>query len=62
MKTALRTGPGEEYAQADTLNAGEQFECIDRVDGWYMLVYVGAGTDGGAYVYVDPADVTVNGL
>ena len=62
VKTALRTGPGEEYAQAGTLNAGEQFECIDRVDGWYMLVYVGAGTDGGAYVYVDPADVTVNGL
>ena len=62
VKTALRTGPGEDYAQADTLQAGAQFDCIDRVDGWYMLVYTGAGTDGGAYVYVDAADVTVNGL
>lgn len=60
VRTALRTGPGEEYAQADMLSAGEQFECIDRVDGWYMLQYTGAGTDGGAYVYVDSADVTVD--
>lgn len=60
-KTSVRTGPGSDYPEAYTLNAGKGFTCIDLVDGYYMIYDTDIGTDGGAYVYIDAEDVEVEG-
>ena len=59
-KTSLRTGPGDNYAQADTLKAGEAFTCVDKLDGWCLVIGQDTGTDGGAYLFVDADDVYVD--
>jgi len=55
-KTSVRTGPGREYPEAYTMKAGKQFNCIDLVDGWYLL----RGEESGEYVYIDAEDAEVD--
>lgn len=60
-KTALRTGPGTQYAEVKTVSAGYSFACLDCIDGWYMLRYSDSATGGEVFVYVDSADAQVGG-
>lgn len=50
--TSLRTGPGNDYAEVRKLNKGETFDCVDNIDGWYLV------TDGdkGGYTYIWSGD------
>lgn len=50
-KTALRTGPGSEYAEIRELSAGTSMNAMDIIDGWY-LVWDGKG-DAWAFVGED---------
>lgn len=37
VKTALRTGPGENYAKVQDINAGYVFESYAYLGGWYVV-------------------------
>ncbi len=58
--TKLRTGPSGSYAEIKTLNAGEQIECLDEIEGWYMIRYSGKGVDGQVFAFVDSDAVSIN--
>lgn len=60
-KTALRTGPGTQYAEVKTVSSGYGFDCLDCIDGWYMLRYSDSSTGGEVFVYVDSSDAQVSG-
>lgn len=55
-KTALRTGPGDAYAKVKDLKAGETFDCIDEIEGWYLV----SDGDAGGYTYIWSGDAQVN--
>lgn len=61
VKTALRTGPGSDYAKVKDVKAGYRFEAIDCIDDWYLIRYEDE-LEGYAFVYIDAEDVQVNGL
>lgn len=61
-KTALRTGPGTQYAEVKTVSSGYSFGCLDCIDGWYLLRYIDKTTDGEVFVYVDSGDVQAGGF
>lgn len=61
-KTALRAGPGAQYAEVKTVSSGYSFECVDCIDGWYMLRYSDKATDGEVFVFVDTYDAQVTGF
>ena len=52
-KTAIRTGPGDAYAKVKDAKAGQVYDFIDEIDGWYLL---SDGDDGG-YTYIWTGDV-----
>ena len=56
-KTSVRTGPGSDYPEAYTMKSGRTFECLDRIDGYYMLL----DEDSGAYVFINAEDAEVDG-
>ncbi len=58
--TKLRTGPGADYPEIKTLNAGAAVECLDEIDGWYMVRYSGKGADGEVFAFADSDAVSVN--
>ena len=58
--TKLRTGPGADYPEIKTLNAGAAVECLDEIDGWYMVRYSGKGAEGEVYVFIDSDAVNVS--
>ena len=54
--TALRVGPGDQYAKLSDVRAGQTFECVDEIDGW-CLVTNGSG-DGYTYIWSGDAQVS----
>lgn len=58
--TKLRTGPDDSYPEIKTMNAGASVECLDEIDGWYMIRYSGKGADGGVFAFIDSDAVSVN--
>ena len=56
-KTGVRTGPGSDYPEAYTLKAGKTFDCLDQIDGYYMML----DEDSGAFVFIDGEDAEVDG-
>lgn len=58
--TKLRTGPGDSYPEIKEMNAGTTVDCLDEIDGWYMIRYSGKGADGEVYAFVDSDAVNVN--
>ena len=49
--TKLRTGPDDSYPEIKTMNAGTSVECLDEIDGWYMIRYSGKGADGEVFAF-----------
>ena len=58
--TKLRTGPDDSYPEIKTMNAGASVECLDEIDGWYMIRYSGKGADGEVFAFIDSDAVSVN--
>ena len=58
--TKLRTGPDDSYPEIKTMNAGVSVECLDEIDGWYMIRYSGKGADGEVFAFIDSDAVSVN--
>ena len=52
-KTPIVTGPGDQYAKLKDAKAGQVYEWVDIIDGWYLLPDV----DEGGYTYVWSGDV-----
>lgn len=52
QKTALRTGPGSDYASVREIRAGQTFTCVDEIDGWYLVW----DDDSGCYTYIWTGD------
>lgn len=61
-KTDMRTGPGREFPVLKTLSAGYQFECVDKIGGWYVVRYSDSSTDGTVYGFIGQDAAYVNGL
>ena len=59
--TKLRTGPDDSYPEIKTMNAGASVECLDEIDGWYMIRYSGKGADGDIFAFVDSNAVSQSG-
>lgn len=55
-KTALRTGPGDQYAKVKDVKARQTFDCMDEIDGWYLV----ADGDAGGYTYIWSGDAVVD--
>lgn len=53
--TALRVGPGEQYAKLSDVRAGQTFACVDEIDGWCLVV--DGSSDGYAYIWSGSAQV-----
>ena len=53
--TALRVGPGEQYAKLSDVRAGQTFACVDEIDGWCLVI--DGSSDGYAYVWSGDAQV-----
>lgn len=53
--TALRVGPGDQYAKLSDVRAGQTFACVDEIDGW-CLALDGSG-DGYTYIWSGDAQV-----
>lgn len=53
-KTALRTGPGEGYAKVKDVKSGQTYDCVDEVDGWYLVT----DGDAGGYTYIWSGDAS----
>ena len=51
-KTALRTGPADEYAEISKLPSGKQMDVYDVINGWYLVV----DTESGCWAFIDGED------
>lgn len=49
--TTMRTGPGDDYAAVKDVKAGAQYDCMDVIDGWYMVTEQ-TQADGLVYAYI----------
>lgn len=58
--TKLRTGPDDSYPEIKDMKAGTTFDCINEIDGWYVMIYDGKDSDGGCYAFVDSDAATVD--
>lgn len=45
--------PDDSYPEIKTMNAGASVECLDEIDGWYMIRYSGKGADGEVFAFID---------
>ena len=54
--TALRVGPGDQYAKLSDVRAGQTFACVDEIDGWCMVL----DGSGDGYTYIWSGDAQVN--
>lgn len=61
-KTDMRTGPGKEYPVYESVPAGYEFECVDKLGGWYVLRYDDNSTDGEVFAFIGQDAAEVRGL
>lgn len=54
-KTVIRTGPGDDYAKVKDAKAGQVYDCMDEIDGWYLI----SDGDPGVYTYIWSGDAQV---
>lgn len=59
VKTAMRTGPGENFAKVEDMKPGTEFECYDMIGPWYMLRYTPKNSKESFFVFVYCNDVDV---